>query len=157
MLLVQLQRIGYALNSPGSRIRSEICLTRATPLFSAFVLSPLLIHWQWYVRYDGSYKVSISGTREKAGIKKSQAVEIWPSIKEKIPAIPQICQHYKYVLYCGGLYCDGQGLWMFCHHSDIWPGAANGKQIWELQGPKQEIGNYKYRYIQIEIQSQIDN
>ena len=35
---------------------------------------------------------------------------------------------------------------MFCHHSDIWPGAANGKQIWELQGPKQEIGNYKYKH-----------
>ena len=28
---------------------------------------------------------------------------------------------------------------------NIWPGGANGKQIWELQCPKQEIGNYEYK------------
>ena len=42
--LLQLWWIGYALNSPGSQIRSEICLSRANPLYPAFVMSPLLIY-----------------------------------------------------------------------------------------------------------------
>ena len=42
--LLQLCGIGYALNSPESRIRSEICLSRANPLYPAFVMSPLLIY-----------------------------------------------------------------------------------------------------------------
>ena len=42
--LLHLGWIGYALNSPESRIRSEICLSRANPFYPAFVMSPLLIY-----------------------------------------------------------------------------------------------------------------
>ena len=131
---LQLCWVGHALNSPESRIRSEICLSRATPLYPAFVMSPLLIYWQSYVRYDESFQKSNAGEQCWSWVTKNQYTMsslLGNIVLKYIPCKPLVnfkeslppCTHLQRP------WSWWTGLVGVLPHTDIWPGVANGNRI----------------------------